>query len=93
MGAAREDEGIQNRAGAAVADDEDKYSGDCHITPVAGGVLSENYYTSREGVEKDACIGDSTGVRRRPQASKVRTSQDRRGSAAGRLNGEEQADR
>ena len=56
-----EDEGIQNRAEAAAADDKDKNSGDCHMTPVTGGVLSENYYTTLEGVEEDVCTGDSSG--------------------------------
>jgi len=41
--------------------DEDGHSGNVHMTPAAGGAVSENYYTSLDGWEEDTGEGDSDG--------------------------------
>ena len=48
--AAHED-GVRRRevTEEADSDDMDNDSGDCHMTPAAGGTCSENYYTALEG--------------------------------------------
>jgi hypothetical protein len=52
---------VHAMAEEAVGDDTESDSGDCHVTPVAGGEVSENYYTTLEGDAEEAWTEDSTG--------------------------------
>jgi hypothetical protein len=56
-----EEVGVHAMAEEAVGDDTESDSGDLHMTPAAGGVVSENYYTTLEGGAQEAWTKDSTG--------------------------------
>ena len=59
--AATRDDDLQPLTAAEATVDDDMYSGDVHMTPDAGGAVSENYYTTLDGWEEDAEEGDSDG--------------------------------
>ena len=59
--AAARDVDIHHQEAAAAADDEERYSGDFHMTPATGGAISENYYTTLEGLEEVSGTEDSDG--------------------------------
>ena len=49
-----EDARTQDRVEEAVSDDMDSDSGDCHMTPAVGAIVSDNYYTSLDGDAEEA---------------------------------------
>ena len=52
---------VHAMAEEAVGDDPESDSGDWHMSPAAGGIVSENYYTTLEGGAQEAWTEDSTG--------------------------------
>ena len=89
---AERDADIQHQATATAADDEERQSGNFHMTPATGGAVSENYYIALEGLGEDAGTEDSGGVYLRPPTSRVRSNRVKRDNEAGRRNGVDQAD-
>ena len=55
------DADIQHQAATTAANDEERQSGDVHMTPATGGAVSENYYTTLEELGEDAGTEDSGG--------------------------------